>query len=212
MTVRVALLDYGVGNLRSLAHAVQNAVDETVTVAIVTTAAAINAADRIILPGVGAFGACMEKLDSHGLLTTLQNTHGKKPLLGICVGMQMLMSCGHEHGVHSGLGYIDGDVIGFDSLDAFPTTLKVPNIGWRAVSHNNHPLFAGIADGAHWYFVHSFVARPTNTKRIIARSHYGIEFAAAVADGLTMGIQCHPEKSDRVGLQLLRNFCTASFE
>ena len=207
MRERIGIVDYGVGNMRSITRAVMTCSDH---VTIADTPAKLKQCDRIILPGVGAFSACMQQLIACGMRDALLARIGHVPVLGICVGMQILFSRGLEHGIHAGLGVIDGDVTALTVMPGFSMTRKVPNIGWRSVQHNEHMLFADIPNKSHFYFVHGYAVADT-TGATIATTEYDVVFAAAVAHGVTLGTQFHPEKSADGGLRLLHNFCTQDF-
>jgi glutamine amidotransferase len=205
---RVVLIDYGSGNLRSaqkalLRAATQSGIDSEIIVSAEPDKVA--AASRIVLPGVGAFGACMAGLAGiPQLLPAL--THAVKirriPFLGICVGMQLLATSGHEFGVHPGLGWIAGKV---ERLSA--PGLKIPHMGWNQLGFSApHPLLAGIDAGADVYFVHSYVFNPEAEKDVLARTDYGGPLTAMVARDNIAGTQFHPEKSQSIGLRLLANF------
>jgi len=202
--VGIALIDYGSGNLRSAEKALAWAGAD---VAVTSDAEAIAGADRIVLPGVGAFGDCMHGLSAiPGMIEALRESVFERgtPFLGICVGMQLLASIGHEFGDHAGLGWIEGEV---DRLAPSDPALKVPHMGWNEITvPRPHPLFAGIAPGAHAYFVHSYAMTPCNPARVLATADYGGAFAAAVGRDNIAGTQFHPEKSQAVGLTLLSNF------
>ncbi|MBF0358029.1 MAG: imidazole glycerol phosphate synthase subunit HisH [Magnetococcales bacterium] len=210
---KITVIDYGSGNLRSVAKALES-VGGQVTVS--QSPAAIIDADRVVLPGVGAFADCYRNLQESGLLEpTLEHIRAGKPFLGICVGMQLLFSEGHEFGVHKGLDLISGHVGGFKTDMADPEqpgmNLKVPHMGWNRVAQKQeHPLWAGIPDNSHFYFVHSFHAQPKESQLIAGSSSYGIEFCAAIAQDNIFATQFHPEKSQKNGLTLLKNFISWS--
>lgn len=206
----VALIDYGSGNLRSAEKALARAASEHATgheIVVTDKPEIARAAERIVLPGVGAFADCMKGLASlQGMVDALADAVLKRgvPFLGICVGMQLLADVGREFGDHAGLGWITGDVVRMTPSDP---ALKIPHMGWNELAIvQPHPLFKGIATGDHVYFVHSFVIRPKATEEIIATANYGGTFAAAVGRGNIVGTQFHPEKSQVVGLKLLANF------
>ncbi len=196
---RVALIDYGAGNLRSAARALE-AVGAQVTVT--AAAAEILAADRIVLPGVGAFGQCIDALRSvEGLEAALHEAviERRRPFLGICVGMQLLASEGHEHGVHRGLGWIEGRVVRMAPTDA---SLKVPHMGWnRVLPSAGNDLAQGEA-----YFVHSYVFEVASGGDVRATAEHGAPFAAIVGRANLTGVQFHPEKSQAYGLGFLKNW------
>ena len=198
----IAIVDYGVGNLFSLNCSLQAiGVDSIVTADPLTLAAA----DKIILPGVGAFEDAAAKLRQSGLAELLKNlADSGKPLMGICLGMQMLFERSYEYGCHEGLGLIPGSVKPI--ADVIPADYKIPHIGWNALRfQQDHPLFRYIQDGDCVYFVHSFYAADC-ADYVIADSEYGAPLTAAVAKGNVMGCQFHPEKSGNVGLAILRAF------
>ena len=201
-----AIIDYGVGNLFSLASSLQYlGLDSVVT----HDAAAIRDADRIILPGVGAFGDAMQKLEATGLIPVLdEQVAAGKPLRGICLGMQMLFERSLEYGEHKGLGYIKGEVCPLtDDLQAIGQQLKVPHMGWNSlrIRKPKHPIMKNTPQGAYVYFVHSFYAKDCEDA-IVADAEYGVTVPATVAAGNVCGCQFHPEKSGDVGLAILRAF------
>lgn len=200
----LCIVDYGVGNLFSL----KCSLDAIGVEAKVTSdAEEIKNADRIILPGVGAFEDAAKKLKNSGLQeTVIAEAKSGKPILGICLGMQLLFDKSFEYGEHDGLGLIKGNVRSI--ADVIPADLKIPHIGWNALEFTNgkNPLFKYINDGDFVYFVHSFYAADCE-KNTIAVSEYGAPLTAAVADGNIFGCQFHPEKSGTVGLNILRAFC-----
>lgn len=200
----IAIVDYGVGNLFSLKSSLARVGAETV---VTGDANELARADRIVLPGVGAFADAAEKLRRSGLdRTVVEQTQNGKPLLGVCLGMQLLFERSFEYGEHAGLGLIKGDVA--DMRPVVPAELKVPHIGWNALHlvQPAHPLFRYIQNGDCVYFVHSFYAANCEPA-VIATVEYGAELTAAVARGSVMGFQFHPEKSGNVGLNILRAFC-----
>ena len=201
----IAIIDYGVGNLFSLQSSLRMIGEETVVTADLQV---LSAADRLILPGVGAFGDARQKLEDAGLDGVIRaQAAGGKPLLGICLGMQLLFERSFEFGEHEGLGLIPGDVV--DMTPLIGPGLKVPHIGWNALQIKKpaHPLLAGVRKGDCVYFVHSFCATRCD-ESVIATAEYGAPLTAAVARGNVLGCQFHPEKSGEVGLRILRAFCT----
>lgn len=195
----IVIIDYGVGNLRS----VQNGFAEAGFPTIVSgDPRQLEVADGLVLPGVGAFGQAMESLRQSGLdQVILSRVAAGVPLLGICLGLQMLFEKSQEMGEHTGLGLIGGDVV------LFRGTLKVPQVGWNQLAiRRKHPLLDGIRDGDYVYFVHSFYARPTDPAVVLATADYGVDFPAVVQKGNVFGIQFHPEKSSRLGIHILKNF------
>jgi imidazole glycerol-phosphate synthase subunit HisH len=202
MTVTVALIDYGSGNLRSAQKALARAGAQ---VAVTSDPAVVARASRIVLPGVGAFGDCMAGLGSlPGMIETLGETVLRRgtPFLGICVGMQLLARVGREFGEHAGLGWIDGEVARLAPSDP---SLKIPHMGWNTLAVSRpHPLFEGAEGDV--YFVHSFAMHPADPRHVLATADYGGVFAAAVGRDNIAGVQFHPEKSQAMGLTLLGNF------
>jgi len=208
---RIAILDYGMGNFHSVARALQHAAPHA-DVRLCRNADDIAASDRIVLPGQGAMADCMRVLTESGLRDALMAAMAHKPLLGICVGEQMLFTASEENDTPC-LAVFAGRVHRFagpafaENTDGDTARLKIPHIGWNRVhQRRNHPLWAGIPDGAHFYFVHSYYAAPADPALIAAHSHYGLPFACAVAADNIFAVQFHPEKSAAHGVQLLRNF------
>ena len=205
----IAIIDYGVGNLFSLCSSLQSIGAEAV---VTPDPDAIRAADRIILPGVGAFADAATKLRATGLDQVLMEEAAKgKPVMGICLGMQMLFEESHEYGIHKGLGLIPGRVIPMAGY--IPEGLKIPHIGWNPLilkgspdGGGRHPLLKYVSEGDCVYFVHSYFASDCK-ESVIATTEYGEELTAAVARGNVMGCQFHPEKSGKVGLNILKAFC-----
>ncbi|MBQ6830339.1 MAG: imidazole glycerol phosphate synthase subunit HisH [Clostridia bacterium] len=199
----IAIVDYGVGNLFSLKSSFAAVGVEAVVTA---DAAVLRAADKLVLPGVGAFGDAAQKLRDSGLADVVKEEAGNgKPLLGICLGMQLLFDKSFEYGEHEGLGLIKGNIRPI--ADVIPADLKIPHIGWNALQLTREtPLFRYIREGDYVYFVHSFYAADCD-EAVIAVSDYGAPLTAAVANGNVYGCQFHPEKSGDVGLAILRAFC-----
>jgi imidazole glycerol-phosphate synthase subunit HisH len=195
----IAIVDYGIGNLGSVTKGFRHAGAETV---LTGDPAALARADVLVLPGDGAFAASMAELRARGLIDVLTNAaRAGKPLLGICIGMQLLFDESEEHGSHAGLGLLPGRVRRFDD------TLVVPHMGWNGLSFRGaHPLFEGLAPGAYVYFVHSYYCDAAERSDVLATSDYGGEFAAVVGRGNILGVQFHPEKSQGVGLCMVENF------
>ena len=194
----IAVVDYDVGNLMSVGNALKYLGFEK---RITADAAELERADAILLPGVGAFPDAAEKLHRTGLTECIRQQSEKKPILGICLGMQLLFEKGYEVRETPGLGFVPGTV------ERIETDLKLPHIGWNSLSFPNpSPLFAGIDEGSYVYFVHSFCGRAAEEKTVIAATDYGARVTAAVQNGNVYGTQFHPEKSGEVGLQILRNF------
>ncbi len=198
----IAIIDYGVGNLFSLKSSFK-AIGED---AIVTNdEKIIDGCDRIILPGVGAFGDAAKKLNESGMQEVLFNEVKKgKPVMGICLGMQLLFDESYEFGVHKGLGLIKGSIVPF--AGRIDKDLRIPQIGWNSLKlYNDSPIFKDLNNGDYVYFVHSYFA-DCDKKNVIATSDYGIEFTAAVEKDNVFGCQFHPEKSGDVGLKILKSF------
>ena len=202
----IAIVDYGVGNLFSLRSSLESLGQE---VCVSSDPDRIRSADRVILPGVGAFGDAALKLRQSGLdRIVLDQAQAGKPLLGICLGMQLLFEKSFEFGEHQGLGLLHGNVIGMDGT--IPRDLKIPQMGWNAlIKKRTHPLLNSVQEGDCVYFVHSFYAVDCDDS-LIATTEYGIELTAAVAKDNVMGCQFHPEKSGNVGLGILRAFAEIS--
>ena len=204
----IAILDYGMGNLRSVSQAMRTAAPE-VNVIITDKPDEVRAAERVILPGQGAMRDCMANLQASGLLDALTESAKTKPLLGVCVGEQMLFGKAEEGDSH-GLGWLDGSVVKFrldGVLDANGAKLKVPHMGWNRVKQTRaHALWAGVPDDAYFYFVHSYYVQPNGAELTVGASTYGGEFTSAVAADNIFATQFHPEKSGDVGLQVYRNF------
>lgn len=202
----IAIIDYGVGNLFSLTASLKHLGAETI---VTNKKEDIVAADRIILPGVGAFEDAIAKLRATGLVDTIiEETAKGKPLLGICLGMQLLFEESHEYGVHEGLGLIKGKIASIteDMNEANITGLKVPHMGWNPLSFTeDEPLFKYIKQGDSVYYVHSFYGKNCDDN-MIATSEYGIKITGAVRNGSVYGTQFHPEKSGAVGLNILKAF------
>lgn len=196
---QVAIIDYGVGNLRS----VEKAFLVTGCEAIVSSDEKIlSTANRLVLPGVGAFGACMKALSERGFDRLVrQRVEEGAPLLGVCVGMQLLFEESDEFGATPGLGLLRGRV------RRFSDEVVVPHVGWNQVKQvRNHPLFVHVPDQSHFYFVHSYYCDPAETQMITGETDYNVHYASVVAHENICGVQFHPEKSQAAGLQLLQNF------
>ncbi len=198
----VAIIDYGVGNLRSVEKAFHaGGADAQVS----SDEAVLRAARKLVLPGVGAFRACMEALAGRGLDRLVrERVEAGTPLLGVCVGMQMLFEESEEFGTTRGLGFLPGRV------RRFPDGLRVPQVGWNQVGwKKEHALRGGIADGAFFYFVHSFYCDAGDAGDVLGETEYGVSYPSVVARGNVCGVQFHPEKSQAEGLRLLKNFASA---
>jgi len=208
---RIAVVDYGMGNLRSVAKALDRVSSESQDVVVTGDAAVIADAERVVFPGQGAIRDCMIELDRLGLESVLRTCVADRPFLGICLGLQALMESSEEHAATRGLGILGGSVRRFpgDARDAVSgERLKVPHMGWNGVAPvRDHPLWHGIAPNERFYFVHSYYVVPDDEDVIAGRTRYGVEFCSAAAFGSAFAVQFHPEKSQRPGLALLANFC-----
>ncbi len=210
----VALIDYGSGNLASAAKALARAADGKLEIVTTADPQMVKDAERVVLPGVGAFADCMKGLSGvPGMVEALREKVLKEgaPFLGICVGMQLLATVGVEFGRHAGLGWIAGEVVKI-TPNHFPsneTPLKIPHMGWNQLKvEQKHALLAGIPADAHAYFVHSFELKPALSEDLIATTDYGGPLTAMVGNENIAGTQFHPEKSQATGLKLLENFLT----
>ena len=203
----VAIIDYGMGNLHSAKKAVEHVAPDT-TVLVTDNAETIREADRVILPGVGAIRDCMAEIRRLGVDTLVREVSQDRPFLGICVGMQALMSRSGENGGVDCIGLFPSEVRYFgDDLSGNGERLKVPHMGWNEVYQTfEHPLWHNIPDGDRFYFVHSYYAEAEGNADMAGRTRYGVDLAAAVAKDNIFAAQFHPEKSARAGLQLLKNF------
>lgn len=206
---RIAVIDYGMGNLRSVAKALERVAPKA-RVVITGAAAEIDAADRLVLPGQGAMRDCMKQLrdsDAHAAVLRAART---RPLFGVCIGEQMLFEHSDEGGGTAGLALLPGRVSRFPDAQmrgARGERLKVPHMGWNRVwQRAAHPIWRGVADGSYFYFVHSFCAAPARSEDIAATTDYGIRFTCAVASANIFATQFHPEKSAQSGLKLYENF------
>jgi glutamine amidotransferase len=216
MARTVAVVDYGMGNLRSVPQAVMHAAQGSGFEVIVSSRPdEVHAAERVVLPGQGAMPDCMRELRESGLQEAVLDAAARKPLMGVCVGMQMLLDRSHE-GPTDGLGLIGGEVVRFDlagKIQPDGSRFKVPQMGWNQVLQQPHggrvhDMWAGVPDGSYFYFVHSFYARPSDSAHIAAQTDYGAAFTCAVARDNIFATQFHPEKSAEHGLALYRNFLT----
>jgi len=203
----VAVIDYGMGNLRSVSQALEHVAGD-MEVIVTADPAQVAAAGRVVFPGQGAMPDCMRELDARGLRAAVLQAARDKPFLGICIGLQMLF--GHsEEGDVAGLGVFAGNVRRFPDekmVDRSGQRLKVPHMGWNRVQQKPHALWDGIADGARFYFVHSYCVQPANSSVVTGTTEYGIPFTCAVGRDNIFAVQFHPEKSAQDGLRLLKNF------
>ena len=214
----VAVVDYGMGNLRSVSQAVQAAAEGSgYQVVITANPDEVRACERVVLPGQGAMPDCMRELRESGLQASVLEAAANKPLFGVCVGMQMLLDHSAEGPVGvgtPGLGLIHGDVLKFDligQLQPDGSRYKVPQMGWNQVYRNNHggaphPVWGDVPDGSYFYFVHSFYAQPSDARHSVGETDYGSRFSSAIARDNIFATQFHPEKSADHGLALYRNF------
>lgn len=201
----IAILDYGLGNIKAFANIYKNLnIEHT----IIQKAEKLKGVDKIILPGVGAFDYAMQQFNQSGLRTAVEDKvlNQQIPILGICVGMQMLAN-GSDEGQEKGLSWIDGEVKLF-STENIKHKTKLPHMGWNEINHNQNPLFQQIDSTARFYFVHSYYFKCNNEKDTIATTEYGFNFSSAVNHNNIYGVQFHPEKSHSNGIQLLKNFAT----
>ena len=209
----VAIVDYEMGNLRSVEQAVRHAAEDAFDVVIAHSPEQVHAAHRVVLPGQGAMRDCMQHLKDSGMQEAVLEAARNKPLFGVCVGMQMMLEHSEE-GDSPALGLLPGQVRRFQlegKLQADGSRFKVPQMGWNQVwqtrhDGQHHPLWAGVADGSFFYFVHSYYAQPTRADDGAATTEYGLTFTSAVARDNIFATQFHPEKSAAQGLQLYRNF------
>jgi imidazole glycerol-phosphate synthase subunit HisH len=206
--VDIAVVDYGMGNLRSVSKAIEHVAPDK-TVLVTSDAKLINCAERVVFPGQGAMPDCIREMDSRGLRAAVVEATKTKPFLGICIGLQMLFERSEE-GNAAGLGLFKGDVKKFateEMHDASGQKLKVPHMGWNQVyQQQEHSLWADIPSGERFYFVHSYYVHPEETNKIAGYSEYPKQFTCAIAKDNLFAVQFHPEKSAHAGLQLLSNF------
>jgi glutamine amidotransferase len=207
--VDIAIIDYGMGNLRNVQKAFEHM---GIAARISSDPAHLERADGWVLPGVGAFGDAMHNLHAGGLVEAIRRGVAQgKPLLGICLGLQLLFEESNEMGRHRGLGVLSGRVIRFeDGMQHADQTLKVPHVGWNqfhvTAQGTRSPLLAGVPDGSYAYFVHSYYVVPADAGDALARTDYGVDFSSVVGRGNVFGAQPHPEKSQEIGLRLLQNY------
>ncbi len=195
----IAIIDYGVGNLRSVEKAFTSQGIEAV---VTSDEKVLRAAEKLVLPGVGAFKACMDGLRAHGFENlVLDAANAGKPIIGLCVGLQMMFEEGHEFGVHKGLGLMPGRVV------KFPDKLHVPHIGWNQVEFKQaHPVFSELPSETFFYFVHSYYVETPDAACVLGETDYGMRYASICGRDNIVGVQFHPEKSQAAGLKLLKNF------
>ena len=206
----IAIVDYGMGNLHSIAKAFEHVVEDA-RVEVSQDPQTIKSADRVVFPGVGAVGHCMEELQRLGLDAVLQEVARNQPLLGVCLGMQALLDYSEESDGTTCLGLFAGEVRRFPASLTVPGTgerLKIPHMGWNEVHQYPHPLWQGIAQDSRFYFVHSYYAMPRQAEDAVGTTEYGLRFASVLARDNLFAVQFHPEKSQAAGLRLLANFAT----
>lgn len=205
---RIAVIDYGMGNLRSVSKAIEHVAPDA-DVVVSSDAELIQSADRIVCPGQGAAADCMAALNQSGLAQTIIDTVDTRPFLGICMGFQVLLTASEENGGVDCLNVVPGRVLRFDDplVDKNQHRLKVPHMGWSEVQHaRDHALWSGIDDGSRFYFAHSYFCVPDDEGAVTGQCDYGVEIAVSVAKPGLFACQFHPEKSAADGLQLLKNF------
>lgn len=210
MSNTIAIIDYGMGNLHSVASAFEHVAPDA-TVLVTSDAAEIKAADRVVLPGVGAIRDCVGEIRRLGFDSVVEDVIASgKPVLGICVGMQVLMQSSQENKGVDCLGILPGEVkfFGKNLHDTHGEHLKVPHMGWNQVQHNDHPLWAGVEQNSRFYFVHSYYVDAADAEQVAASCHYSRDFTVALSRDNLFAVQFHPEKSHHNGLQLLKNFST----
>lgn len=210
MSSTIAVVDYGMGNLRSVSKALEHVVDEGQRVIVTSDADDIASAERIVFPGQGAARDCMKHLKDMKLDDVVLQAANEKPFLGICMGMQVLMAHSEENQGVNCMGLYAGDVRAFadDALASQMQSLKIPHMGWNKVAHKQaHPLWQDIQQNSRFYFVHSYYVDPEDTTLVAGTTEYGIDFVSVIARDNVFAAQFHPEKSAHDGLQLLKNFC-----
>ncbi len=205
----IAVIDYGMGNLRSVVNALQVVTEGRDQVLLTSDPAQVLAADHVVFPGQGAAGDCMRAIDDYGLREAIVTAAGQQPFLGICMGLQVLIDHSEENQGTDCLGIYSGEVryFGDSHRDQSGVKLKVPHMGWnRVVQTQSHPLWHSIEDGSRFYFVHSYYFEAADPELVAGQTDYGFNFTSAIAKNNLFALQCHPEKSAATGLQLLRNF------
>lgn len=204
----VAIVDYGMGNLRSVAKAVEHVSDSRTRVRLTSSPKDIENADRVIFPGQGAAGECMSALQQYELIPAVLEAARSKPFLGVCMGLQVLLTESEENNCTECLDFFSGQVRGFaEELEFKQTNNKIPHMGWNQVKQTRgHPLWANVPNLSRFYFVHSYYVNPVSVDVVVGVTEYGIDFASALSRDNLFAVQFHPEKSAGFGLQLLRNF------
>ncbi len=207
MKSMIAVVDYGMGNLRSVAKALEHVAPDS-QIEVSSDLATIESADRIVFPGQGAARDCMQHLLDRDLVEPMKKAAQEKPFLGICMGLQVLMDHSRENDGVDCMGMYPGDVLPFaEHIDMASHDLKIPHMGWNNVEQSfDHPLWHGIEQGSRFYFVHSYFVKPQDDAIVSGTAEYGIPFATSVAHGKVFAVQFHPEKSAADGLRLLQNF------
>ncbi len=209
MSSIIAVVDYGMGNLRSVVKALEHVAQIDQRIVVTTDAGLIDAAERVVFPGQGAARDCMQQLEELGLDSAIKKAADEKPFLGICIGMQVLMAHTEENQGIVCLNRYAGEVRAFaaESNQSSMQALKIPHMGWNNVTQSwPHPLWQGIEDTSRFYFVHSYYVDPQEASIVVGKTDYGIEFAAVIAQDNVFAAQFHPEKSAHDGLRLLKNF------
>jgi imidazole glycerol-phosphate synthase subunit HisH len=206
----IAVIDYGMGNLRSVAKALEHVTAGKRRILITKEPEQVRAAERVVFPGQGAAGDCMRELARNGLDEAVREAARSKPFLGLCMGMQALLDVSEENGGTACLGLLPGEVRAFggafDEVDG-AQHLKIPHMGWNQVAQvRAHPLWQGITDGSRFYFVHSYYVVPADAALMLGTTEYGVSFTSAMGRDNVFAMQCHPEKSSAAGLTLLANF------
>lgn len=205
----IVVVDYGMGNLRSVKQALLHVAPANTRISVSENPTQIANADAVVFPGQGAAKACMKALNGiEGLRESVLEATQQKPFLGICMGMQVLMSHSAENGGVDCLDVFKGDVLAFADQPKWNPAHKIPQMGWnQVVQHQTHPLWQGIEDQSRFYFVHSYFVQPSDNRITAGTTEFGLKYTSAIAQDKLFAIQAHPEKSADAGLQLLRNFC-----
>ena len=201
----IVVVDYGMGNLRSVSKALQRVAGDTTKVLVSAEPELVRQAERVVVPGQGAMPDCMREFDARGLRPAVMEAASSKPFLGICIGLQMLFESSEEGDV-PGLGLLAGRVRRFPPAAAGAARLKVPHMGWNEVRQAEHALWRGIAQMSRFYFVHSYYGEPATPEVVAGTTEYGLSFTSAIARDNIFAVQFHPEKSHDSGLALLKNF------
>ncbi len=204
----VVVVDYGMGNLRSVAKALEHVAPDGMRVRVSDEPGEVNAAERVVFPGQGAAGDCMRAIAARGLRSPLIDAAQTRPFFGMCMGLQVLLTRSEENGGTDCLDVFGGEVRAFEPglRAADGARLKIPHMGWNQVAQRAHPLWQGVADGTRFYFVHGYYAAPEDDRLTVGTTDYGHDFCSALADGNLFACQFHPEKSSVAGLTLLHNF------